>query len=263
MQRLQLQPFGWWHPFDTHPCRPLRVRAGRHRCPFSSRQTALMCQTLRLSCQRGRCKGTHGPIMDSRSASHVPCWRPCHDSRYPIALLVSFPSRRNGNVMRITSLAGTADGFRGKIISNSKRDCLPQICLHDGGLPLCSWTCQTEQWLLMLIAMCASVLQTQMAVSVVSACTGDCHVYVPQSSVVGFSLGFVSIHASVQVRVAYRPTSVEMWAIGASAAYHIHLPKLYQVIVPERCTFKANSQRQKVYLLLHKQADAEWRFLKG
>ena len=61
----------------------------------------------------------------------------------------------------------------------------------------------------------------------------------------------------------FRPTCVEMWAVGSKAAYHIHIPKLYQTVVPERCAFKANSQRQKVYLLLHKQADAEWRFLKG
>ena len=61
----------------------------------------------------------------------------------------------------------------------------------------------------------------------------------------------------------FRPTCIDMWAVGNQAAYHICIPKLYQPIVTERCTFKANSQRQKVYLLLHKQSDAEWRFLKG
>ena len=67
----------------------------------------------------------------------------------------------------------------------------------------------------------------------------------------------------LQVRVLFRPSSVEVWALGACAAYHIHIPKLYQQIATERCTFKANSKRQKVYLLLHKRSDAEWRFLKG
>ena len=61
----------------------------------------------------------------------------------------------------------------------------------------------------------------------------------------------------------FRPGAVEMWAVGGSTAFHLHLPKLYGRVVPERCAFKANSQRKKVYLLLHKQADAEWRFLKG
>lgn len=67
----------------------------------------------------------------------------------------------------------------------------------------------------------------------------------------------------LQVRVRYMARATEVWAVGSAAAYHLYLPKLYQPIVAERCTFKANTKRQKVYLLLHKQADAEWRFLKG
>ena len=67
----------------------------------------------------------------------------------------------------------------------------------------------------------------------------------------------------MQVRILFTTQSLEMWAVGATAAFHIHIPKLYQPVVLERCTFKANSQRKKIYLLLHKRADAEWRFLKG
>ena len=51
--------------------------------------------------------------------------------------------------------------------------------------------------------------------------------------------------------------------MGKRAAYRLHLPKLYASTVPERCAVKVNSQRQKVYLLLHKVADSSWPFIKG
>ena len=57
--------------------------------------------------------------------------------------------------------------------------------------------------------------------------------------------------------------SVELWAIGQQAAYRLHIPRLYGPIVAERSVVKVNSQRQRVWLLLHKVADNPWPFIKG
>ena len=65
------------------------------------------------------------------------------------------------------------------------------------------------------------------------------------------------------MRTRVTATSVELWAVGQLAAYRLHLPKLYGATVPERCTVKVNSQRQKVWLLLHKVADSSWPFIRG
>ena len=68
---------------------------------------------------------------------------------------------------------------------------------------------------------------------------------------------------SVQVRTLIRDTSLEVWAVGQQAAYRLHLPRLYSRILPDRSILKVNSQRQKVYLLLHKVSDAPWPFIKA
>ena len=51
--------------------------------------------------------------------------------------------------------------------------------------------------------------------------------------------------------------------MGAEAAYHLHLPKLYSRVVPRRCSFRVSPKSRRLTVLLHKVADAEWRFLKG
>ncbi|KAL4419953.1 hypothetical protein ABPG75_007051 [Micractinium tetrahymenae] len=66
-----------------------------------------------------------------------------------------------------------------------------------------------------------------------------------------------------QVRVLFGGQHLEMWAVGASVAYHLHVPKLYGKVVTKKCSVKVNQKAKKVYLLLHKECDAEWRFLKG
>ncbi len=66
-----------------------------------------------------------------------------------------------------------------------------------------------------------------------------------------------------QVRVKFWPTSLEMWAVGNHAAYHLHVPRLYGRVVVKKCMLKVNSRTRKVFLCLCKEADAEWRFLKG
>lgn len=33
---------------------------------------------------------------------------------------------------------------------------------------------------------------------------------------------------------------LEMWAVGAGAAYHLHLPRLYGRLIPQKCRAKVN-----------------------
>ena len=68
---------------------------------------------------------------------------------------------------------------------------------------------------------------------------------------------------SLQVRVKFGEKALEVWAVGAAAAYHLHLPKLYSRVVPARCSFRVSAKSKRLTVLLYKVADAEWRFLKG
>ncbi len=61
----------------------------------------------------------------------------------------------------------------------------------------------------------------------------------------------------------FQHRSVDLWAVGERTAYHLRINKLYGSILPERCKVKLSSSQDKLYVILHKQADAEWRFLKG
>ena len=51
--------------------------------------------------------------------------------------------------------------------------------------------------------------------------------------------------------------------MGRDAAYHLHLPLLYGRITPELSRVKANRRLLRVYLLLRKEAQIPWRFLRG
>ena len=66
-----------------------------------------------------------------------------------------------------------------------------------------------------------------------------------------------------QVRTKFGDRSLEMWAVGCQAAYRLYLPKLYGRVLTKRCRAKVDTKARKVYLLLHKESDAEWRFLKS
>ena len=68
---------------------------------------------------------------------------------------------------------------------------------------------------------------------------------------------------NAQVHVVFEERSLEVWAEGAIITHHLHVPKLYSRILPARCKVKANSKRMRVYILLHKDSDIQWRFLKG
>ena len=58
-------------------------------------------------------------------------------------------------------------------------------------------------------------------------------------------------------------SSAEVWAVGSAAAYRLHIPKLYGKIFPAKCAVKVNERKRKVFIVLHKIADASWRFLGG
>ena len=54
------------------------------------------------------------------------------------------------------------------------------------------------------------------------------------------SLPLALLPPGVQVRVLFGVLSLEMWAVGQGAAYHLHLPRLYGRVVPKKCSVKVN-----------------------
>lgn len=65
------------------------------------------------------------------------------------------------------------------------------------------------------------------------------------------------------MRACFSERSLDAWAVGHAAAYHLHIPRLWGRVLPRRCSVKVNEKRKKAYLMLHKESDAEWRFIKG
>lgn len=65
------------------------------------------------------------------------------------------------------------------------------------------------------------------------------------------------------IRFRATETSLEAWAVGKEAAYHLHIPKLYGKILPERSKVVAKEGRNRIILILHKEKNSEWCFLKG
>ena len=61
----------------------------------------------------------------------------------------------------------------------------------------------------------------------------------------------------------FKGKGLEVWAMGKDSAHYLHLPVLYSRITPELCRVKANSRLLRVYLLLRKEVQIPWRFLKG
>ncbi|KAK2080569.1 hypothetical protein QBZ16_000423 [Prototheca wickerhamii] len=66
-----------------------------------------------------------------------------------------------------------------------------------------------------------------------------------------------------QVRSLFGWQSLEVWAVGPSTAFHLHVPKLWARIIPGKCSVKSNTRSKKLYVRLYKERDAEWRYLKG
>ena len=44
-----------------------------------------------------------------------------------------------------------------------------------------------------------------------------------------------------QVRVLFGERSLEMWAVGQAAAYHLHLPRLYGRLIAHKCSVKVST----------------------
>lgn len=65
------------------------------------------------------------------------------------------------------------------------------------------------------------------------------------------------------VRVRVTRTSLETWLIGTEKAYHLNIPRLYGKVVPERTKVTVNQNKNRVTLILYKEKDSEWKFLKG
>ena len=55
------------------------------------------------------------------------------------------------------------------------------------------------------------------------------------------------------VRCHFGERSLEMWAKGADAVWHLHIPRLYKKVLPERNCFKVvKGKANKVVISLHK-----------
>jgi hypothetical protein len=67
--------------------------------------------------------------------------------------------------------------------------------------------------------------------------------------------------ASVRSLITER--SLEVWAVGQEGMYRLHVPRLYGKVLPNRCKIKVNESKKKLYVVLYKEKDTEWRFLKG
>ena len=65
------------------------------------------------------------------------------------------------------------------------------------------------------------------------------------------------------VRARVTRTSMETWLVGKKTAYHLHFPTLYGKVVPERTKIITKEDKNRVTLILYKEKDSEWKFLKG
>lgn len=65
------------------------------------------------------------------------------------------------------------------------------------------------------------------------------------------------------VRSMITERSLEVWAVGKEAAYRVHVPRLYGKIIPARCALKVKESKKRVVVVLFKEKDTEWRFLRG
>ena len=65
------------------------------------------------------------------------------------------------------------------------------------------------------------------------------------------------------VRTVILERSIDVWCVGIEGAYHLHVPRLYGRILPDRTQIRARPEKKKVLLVLHKESDTEWKFLKG
>lgn len=61
----------------------------------------------------------------------------------------------------------------------------------------------------------------------------------------------------------HKERELEMWAEGASTAYHLHVPKLYSRIIPDLCRKRSSSKHLKLHITLQKERNIPWKFLKG
>lgn len=57
--------------------------------------------------------------------------------------------------------------------------------------------------------------------------------------------------------------SLELWVVCPSMAHHLYVPKLWGRILPGKSRVKLNFKKNKVFLCLYKESDAEWKYLKG
>ena len=65
------------------------------------------------------------------------------------------------------------------------------------------------------------------------------------------------------IRMRVTNTSMEAWLLGKKTAYHLHIPKLYGKVLPERSKIISKEGKKRVTLILHKEKDSEWKFLRG
>ena len=103
---------------------------------------------------------------------------------------------------------------------------------------------------------------------------GDVDPAIPRSEVQNFAFADEDFKVSVIIpvsedipkdciRMRVTNTSMEAWLLGKKTAYHLHIPKLYGKVLPERSKIISKEGKHRVTLILHKEKDSEWKFLRG
>lgn len=65
-----------------------------------------------------------------------------------------------------------------------------------------------------------------------------------------------------RLRAGFSATAAEVWAVGAAAAYRLHLPALYRRVLPGRCRARV-SRGGRVTVRLFKLESEPWRYLQA
>jgi hypothetical protein len=66
-----------------------------------------------------------------------------------------------------------------------------------------------------------------------------------------------------KIRTRVTMTSLESWYLGCDTAYHLYVPRLYGKVIPERTSVVVKEEKNRVTFKLHKEKDAEWKYLRG
>ena len=65
------------------------------------------------------------------------------------------------------------------------------------------------------------------------------------------------------MRCKFGARSLDVGAVGAAAAYRLHVPLLYGRVLPARCSVRVRPASRRLVVVLRKEGDAPWAGLRG